>query len=262
MHSSYNTLKIEIAERIALLTLNRPEVLNALNNETLDELEKAFHELNASESAGAVILTGAGEKAFCAGADVRELAKLDALGARHQALRGQRVMDVIEASGKPVIAAVNGVALGGGCELAMACHVRIAAEEARFGQPEVKLGIIPGYGGTQRLTRLVGKGAAMEMVLSGDMVSAQEAQRLGLVNRLAPRSELLSVCRKLAGTFLSNGPLALRYSIEAINRGQEMPQSDALVLEASLFSLSFASADMQEGMRAFVEKRKAQFQGK
>lgn len=259
----FRNIRLEIEDRIALLTFNRPEVLNALNRETLQELQAALAQLKHDDAVGAVILTGAGEKAFVAGADIKELARIEtALQAREGSLRGQAIFDEIENFPKPVIAAVNGFALGGGCEMAMACHLRIAAEEAQFGQPEVKLGIIPGYGGTQRLTRLVGKGLAMELVLSGQLISAAEALRIGLVNKVVKRNELLAVCRQLTSAILANGPLALRYSIEAINRGAEMPLPQAQALEATLFGLSCASEDRKEGTQAFMKKRKPVFRGR
>ena len=260
--ADFKNLKSTIQDRVAYLTVNRPEVLNALDEETLDELEKAFSEFRDSEDVGVVILRGAGEKAFVAGVDIKELADLDALGARAKAIRGQALFERIETFPKPVIGAINGFCLGGGCELAMVCHIRIATENATFGQPEVKLGIIPGYGGTQRWSRLVGKGLAMEVILSGEMISAAEAQRVGLVSRIVSQRDLMPYCRELAAKILSNAPLAVRYSIEAINRGAEMPLHQALGLEATLFGLSFATQDMQEGMKAFLEKRASQFRGR
>lgn len=257
------SVKVETTDGVTLLTISRPEALNALNQETLDVLGRILDGLREDDGARVVILTGAGEKAFVAGADIRELAQMEnAHQARERAIRGQKVLDAIEGFPKPVIAAINGFALGGGCELAMACHLRVAAEEARLGQPEVKLGITPGYGGTQRLVRLVGKGVAMELILSGEMISAAEALRIGLVNRVVSRRELMPYCRRLAKTMMSNAPLALRYAIEAIHRGKEMPLREALLLEATLFGLSFGTQDGQEGLRAFTEKRKPRFEGK
>jgi enoyl-CoA hydratase len=252
---------VEKADRIAWVTLNRPEKLNALNNEVLKDLELVFAALEQDAEVGVVVLTGAGEKAFVAGADIAELKTLDTAGARVQALRGQAVFQRIEAMPKPVIAAVNGFALGGGCELALACHIRIASENARFGLPEVSLGIIPGYGGTQRLPRLVGKGIALDMILSGEMVPAAEALRMGLVSRVVPQAELRATAGKLAKTILSRGPLALRSALAAVNEGIEMPQEQGLLYEASLFGLLAATQDMQEGMAAFLEKRQAGFKG-
>lgn len=252
---------VEKADRIAWVTLNRPEKLNALNNEVLEELEQIFADLEQDAKVGVVVLTGAGEKAFVAGADIAELRTLDTAGARVQALRGQAVYQRIESLPKPVIAAVNGFALGGGCELALACHIRIASETARFGLPEVSLGLIPGYGGTQRLPRLVGKGVALDMILSGDMVPAADALRMGLVSRVVPAADLKAAATKLAKTILSRGPLALRSALAAVNEGLEMPQEQGLQYEAALFGLLAATQDMQEGMGAFLEKRAATFKG-
>ncbi len=260
--AEFRTLKIEIEDRIALVTLNQPEVLNALNQATMEELEGAFGERLAQDDLGAVIQTGAGEKAFVAGADIKELAVLDPLEARAKSRQGHRLMERIEGFSKPVIAAINGFCLGGGCELALACHIRIAAESAQIGLPEVKLGLVPGYGGTQRLPRLVGKGKAMEMILSGESIGAQEAERVGLVNGVVSREDLIPRCRELATGILANGPLAVRYCIEAVNSGLEMPLQEATRLEASLFSLCCATRDMKEGTRAFIDKRKAQSKGR
>ena len=259
--SEFKILKIEVENQIALLTISQPKVLNALNETTMEELESAFGNRLKEADVGAIILTGAGEKAFVAGADIKELAQLNPLDARLKALRGHELLELIEGFPKPVIAAVNGYCLGGGCELALACHLRIASENAQFGLPEVKLGLIPGYGGTQRLPRLVGKGRAMEMILSGESISAQEAARIGLVNSVVPREELIPKCRELAEKILRNAPLAVRYSIEAINAGLEMPLQEATRLEASFFGLSCATEDMREGTRAFTEKRNPQFKG-
>ena len=252
---------VEIADRIATVTLNRPEKLNALNNEVLQELELIFADLEQNPDVGVVIVTGAGEKAFVAGADISELKSLDTAGARVQALRGQAVFQRIESLPKPVIAAVNGFALGGGCELALACHIRIASETARFGLPEVSLGIIPGYGGTQRMARLVGKGVALDLILSGEMTSAADALRMGLVSRVVPVADLQATAQKLARTILSRGPLALRSALAAVNEGLEMTQEQGIQYEASLFGLLAATQDMQEGMSAFLEKRQAAFKG-
>ncbi len=260
--AEFSNLKIEIEDRIALLTLNQPEVLNALNQSTMEELEAVFHKRLAQDDVGAVIVTGAGDKAFAAGADIKELAALDPLEARAVSRQGHRILEVIEGFSRPVIAAINGFCLGGGCELALACHIRIAAESAQIGLPEVKLGLIPGYGGTQRLPRLVGKGRAMEMILSGKSIGAQEAQRIGLVNGVVPLKDLISRCRELATRILANGPLAVRYCIEAINSGLDMSLQEATRLEASLFSLCCATQDMKEGTRAFLEKKKPQFKGR
>ena len=254
-------IHLETIDRIAWLTLQRPEKLNALNNQVLQELEQAFAALEFDEAVGAVVVTGAGEKAFVAGADIAELASLDTASARRQALAGQAVYDRIEAFPKPVIAAVNGFALGGGCELALACHIRVASENARFGLPEVSLGIIPGYGGTQRLPRLVGKGVALDMILSGEMVGAADALRMGLVSRVFPLADLKAGVEKLARTILSRGPLALRSALDAVHQGLEMPQEKGMRFEATLFGLLAATQDMKEGMGAFLEKRPAAFKG-
>ncbi len=254
-------LHTDIVDRAAWITLQRPEKLNALNNEVLKELEQAFAALEFDDQVGAVVLTGSGEKAFVAGADIAELAALDTAAARRQALAGQAVFDRIEGFPKPVIAAVNGFALGGGCELALACHIRIASENARFGLPEVSLGVIPGYGGTQRLPRLVGKGVALDLILSGEMLSAADALRIGLVSRVFPQAELRAGADKLVRTILSRGPLALRSALDAVHQGLEMPQEKGLQFEAALFGLLASSLDMKEGMTAFLEKRPARFKG-
>ena len=252
---------IEKLDRVAWVTLNRPDKLNALNNELLKELECQLAGLENDPEVGVIVLTGAGEKAFVAGADISELKDLDSASARVQALKGQEVFNRLERMPKPVIAAVNGFALGGGCELALACHIRIASENARFGLPEVSLGIIPGYGGTQRLPRLVGKGVALDMILSGEMVGAADALRMGLVSRVLPQAELKAAAAKLAATILSRGPLALRSALAAVHQGLEMPLEQGLQYEAAVFGLLASSQDMQEGMGAFLEKRPAQFKG-
>jgi enoyl-CoA hydratase len=258
---SYETLLYEIRARIAYVTVNRPQKLNALNQRCIQELTDCFDRIGKAREAGAVILTGAGEKAFVAGADINELAALTPTEARETALQGQALMDRIEHLGKPVVAAVNGFALGGGCELAMACTLRIASDNARFGQPEVRLGIIPGYAGTQRLPRLVGKGRALEMILGGEPISAQEAWRIGLANQVVSLTELIPAVEKAIQKILANGPVAVRYALEAVHRGVEMTEADGGQLEASLFGLCCATSDMKEGTRAFLEKRPAQFKG-
>lgn len=256
-----STLIVEKQDRIAWVTLNRPEKLNALNSELLKELDCTFAGLEQDPEVAVVVLTGAGEKAFVAGADIAELRDLDSAGARLQALRGQAVFQRIEDMPKPVIAAVNGFALGGGCELALACHVRIASETARFGLPEVSLGVIPGYGGTQRLPRIVGKGVALDMILSGEMVGAADALRTGLVSRVFPAAELRAGAEKLARTMLSRSPLALRQALTSVHQGLEMTQAQGLQFEAAVFGLLASSHDMKEGMTAFLEKRPAAFKG-
>ena len=259
---AYETLLYEKRGGIAYVTVNRPEKLNALNRKVMEELGACFAEIRDDEDVRAVILTGAGEKAFVAGADINELALQTPVEGKETSLRGQRVLDSIENLGKPVIAAVNGYALGGGCELAMACTLRVASESARFGQPEVKLGIIPGYAGTQRLPRLVGKARAHEMILSGEPISAQEAYRIGLVNQVAAAKDLIAVAEAWARKIIANAPLAVKFAMEAVNRGCEMTQAEGEFLEATLFGLCSTTADMKEGTRAFLEKRPPKFVGK
>jgi enoyl-CoA hydratase len=259
---AFDNLLLERDGAIALLTINRPKVLNALNSQTIDELRRAILDLKHDDSARAVIVTGAGEKSFVAGADINELAVQTPTGGREHALKGQHVFDLIENMGKPVIAAINGFALGGGCELAMACTLRLAADSARLGQPEIALGLIPGYAGTQRLSRLVGKGAAMEMILTGAAISAADAYRIGLVNRVVAAAELMTEARALAHQLAKNAPVAMRYIINAVNKGFEMPFAEACQYEATLFGLVASTDDMKEGTAAFLEKRKAEFKGK
>src|SRR6201988_265361 len=247
---------------IAYVTVNRPKVLNALNTPTWADLQAAYEDAKADASVHGVILTGAGDKAFIAGADISELAHVDAYGAEESSRFGQGVLDLIENLGKPVIAAVNGFVLGGGCETAMACTIRIAAEHAKFAQPEVKLGLLPGGGGTQRLPRLVGKGRALQLILSGEMINAAEAYRIGLVNEVVPAADLISRAEAILKQILANAPLAVKYSLEAVNKGMETSQSEGLALEASFFGLCAGTEDKQEGTRAFLEKRVAQFQGR
>jgi enoyl-CoA hydratase len=258
----FDNLLLERDEAVALVTIHRPTVLNALNMATLDELRCVILDLKNDDSVRAVILTGSGEKAFVAGADINELAVQAPIAGREHALAGQHVLDLIENMGKPVIAAINGYALGGGCELALACTLRIAADTARLGQPEINLGILPGYAGTQRLSRLVGKARAMELILTGAQISASEAERIGLVNRVVPAAALLTEAKKLAGALARQAPIAVRYIIDAINHGLEMPFVEGCRFEATLFGLVAASEDMREGMRSFLEKRKPEFTGK
>ena len=247
---------------IAYVTLNRPKVLNALNQRTWENLRTAFEDARDDAEVRGVILTGAGDKAFIAGADISELAQVTAVEAEKSSSYGQEVLNLIENLGKPVIAAVNGFALGGGCETAMACTIRVASEHAKFGQPEVTLGLIPGGGGTQRLPRLIGKGRALQIILSGEMISAQEAFRIGLVNEVVPAAELITRAEAILKRIFSNAPVAVKYSLEAVNKGMETSQAEGLSLEASLFGLCAGTEDKKEGTSAFLEKRKPQFQGR
>jgi enoyl-CoA hydratase len=258
---TFQNILIDRDAGVATLTINRPKVLNALDMRTLDELRRAMLAFRRDDGVRAVIVTGSGDKSFVAGADINELSVQTPTGGRDHAMRGQHVLDLVENLGKPVIAAINGYALGGGCELAMACTLRVAAESARLGQPEINLGIIPGYAGTQRLSRLIGRGRALELLLTGDQVSATEALRLGLVNRVVPGPELMAEARKLAHALAAKAPIAVRYIIDAVNRGLQMPFNDAQVFEATLFGLVSTTDDMREGTRAFLEKRKAEFKG-
>jgi enoyl-CoA hydratase len=259
---TYQTLLVDVADALATVTVNRPEKLNALSGAVVAELHDAARALRADAAVRGVIVTGAGPKAFVAGADIAELARLDVPGARAMALAGQAMTTAFAAMGKPVVAAVNGFALGGGCELALACHLRIASENAKFGQPEVKLGLIPGYGGTQRLARLVGKGRALHLLLTGETIDAQEAYRIGLVTKVVPAGALLSEAAALLRQILANGPVAVSLTTDAVERGLEMPLADGLRLEADLFALGAATEDMKEGTAAFLEKRAANFKGK
>ena len=254
-------LLIEREGASAIVTINRPKVLNALDSTTLDELRRTVLELKDDDSVRAVIVTGAGDKSFVAGADIRELAVMTPAGGREHAIRGQHVFDLVEQMGKPVIAAINGFALGGGCELAMACTIRVASDTAKLGQPEINLGLIPGYAGTQRLARIVGKGRALELLLSGDQIAAAEALRIGLVNRVVPAGELMAEARKLATSLAAKAPVAVHYILEAVNKGLEMPFAQAQIFEATLFGLVASTDDMREGTTAFLEKRKAGFKG-
>ena len=257
----YSTLLFDLADGIARITINRPDKLTALNATVIGELAQAAERVETDAEVRGVILTGAGNKAFVAGADISELARQGPFDGKARALAGQQMMRRFERCGKPVIAAVNGFALGGGCELAMACHVRIASESARFGQPEVKLGLGPGYGGTVRLPRLVGKGRALELLLTGGMIDAQEAWRIGLVNRVAPADRLLEETESLLRSIVEQGPLAVRSVLECVETGYDLSVDQALLLEANHFGLLSATADMREGAAAFLEKRKPAFTG-
>jgi enoyl-CoA hydratase len=259
---TFENLLIERDDAVAVVTFNRPKVLNALNTQTLTELSSAIAAFKDDPGVRAIVLTGAGEKSFVAGADINELAVQTPIEGKEHARRGQQVLDAIEQLGKPVIAAVNGFALGGGCELAMACTIRIAAETARFGQPEINLGIIPGYAGSQRLPRLVGKGIALEILLTGDMISAQRAFEIGLVNRVVPATDLMAEAKKLAHLLASKAPIATRYIIQAVNEGLDSPLTVGQFVETALFGAIASSSDMKEGTKAFLEKRKAVWQGK
>ncbi len=258
----FENILFEKKNAIGYVTVNRPKALNALNMATMDELRAAFTDIQSDSTVRTAILTGAGEKAFIAGADINELAQQDAMTGKAFAHRGQSVLDLIENLGKPVIACINGFALGGGCEIALACTMRLASENAKLGQPEVKLGIIPGYGGSQRLPRLVGKGMAMQLVLTGEMISAQEALRIGLVNEVIAAGDLIARAEVIAGKIAANAPLAVQYAMEAVNQGMEMTLDEGLFLEATLFGVCCSTADKKEGTSAFLEKRVAQFQGK
>lgn len=259
---SFTTLLYAVENRIARITLNRPDKLNALDATVIAELGDAVGHIESDDAVGAVVLTGAGPKAFAAGADIAELAEQGPMDGKGRAQAGQRVMRRLERCGKPVIAAVNGFALGGGCELAMACHLRVASDTAKFGQPEVKLGLGPGYGGTVRLPRLVGRGRALELLLTGAMIGAEEAYRIGLVNRVVPADRLLSEAEELARTILEQGPLAVRLILEAVDTGLDLTVDEALLLEANHFGLLSSTADMREGTAAFLGKRKPRFKGR
>jgi enoyl-CoA hydratase len=259
---SYETLLVSIEQNIARVTLNRPEVLNALNAPMFDELEHAFREIAAREDVRVVLLTGAGDKAFAAGADIRELQELDVPGGERKARRGQEVFGLIEGCGKPVIALINGFALGGGCELAMACTIRIVAESAKLGQPEVKLGLLPGYGGTQRLPRLVGQSAALKLLLTGEMIGAAEALRIGLVDEVVSKEGLLERGEELARVIATSAPLAVKACLDAVRRGREVPLAEALEIEAVLFGGLFGTDDTKHGLQAFVDKRKPVWTGR
>jgi len=265
MSSPAATLENVLYEKkgaIAYITLNRPQVLNALNQRTWEELRAAFEDARDDAEVRGIILTGAGDKAFAAGADISELAKATAVQAEKSSSYGQEVLNLVESLGKPVIAAVNGFALGGGCETAMACTIRVASENAKFGVPEVTLGLIPGCGGTQRLPRLVGKGRALQLILSGGMIGADEAYRIGLVNEVVPAADLISRAEAILKPILANAPLSVKFAIEAVNNGLNTTVTEGLALEASYFGLCAGTEDKKEGTEAFLQKRKAQFQGR
>lgn len=257
---AYETISLAVADRIATITINRPDKLNALNERVITELGEAIDEVSGNAEIGGVVLTGAG-RAFVAGADIAELTDHGASSAKALAQRGQDVFRRYESSLKPTIAAVNGFALGGGCELAMACHIRIASEAAKFGQPEVKLGLIPGYGGTQRLPRLIGKGRALQLLLTGETIDANEAYRIGLVNRVVAPNDLIATATSVLQTILANGPLAVAYCVESVNGGYDLTLDEALALEATAFGQLFATDDKREGTQAFLEKRAPRFTG-
>jgi enoyl-CoA hydratase len=259
---AFENLLYEKKDGIAWITINRPKVLNALNRKTVEEFRDALLDARDDHAVRVLILTGSGEKAFVAGADINELAQHTPVDGKEFSLFGQAALHLLETMGKPSICAVNGYALGGGCELALACSIRLASKTAKLGQPEVKLGIIPGYGGSQRLARLCGKGIAHEICLTGEMITAEEAQRIGLVNHIYEPAELLPAAEAMAKKIIEKAPLAIKYCMEAIERGVEIPQEDGLFLEATLFGLCCATEDMREGTRAFLEKRAAQFKGR
>ena len=258
----YENLLYEKKDGIATITFNRPKVLNALNRKTVEELQHALLDARDDSAVRVLVLTGAGEKAFIAGADIGELSQQTPVVGKEFSLFGQGVIHLLETIGKPSICAINGFALGGGCELALACSIRIASKTAKLGQPEVKLGILPGYGGSQRLARLCGKGVAHELCLTGEMISAEEAMRIGLVNHIYEPQELIPAAEAMAKKIIANAPLAVKYAMEAIERGVEMPQEEGLFLEATLFGVACATEDMREGTKAFLEKRKPDFKGK
>jgi enoyl-CoA hydratase len=259
---AYENILYEKKDSIAYITFNRPKVLNALNRKTVEELQHALVDARDDQAVRVLILTGAGEKAFVAGADISELALQTPVNGKEFSLFGQGVFHLLETMGKPSICAINGFALGGGCELALSCTIRIASKTAKLGQPEVKLGILPGYGGSQRLARLCGKGVAHEVCLTGEMITGEEALRMGLVNHIYEPAELIPAAEALAKKIIANGPLAVKFTMEAIERGMEMAQEEGLFLEATLFGVACATEDMREGTKAFLEKRPPQFKGK
>jgi enoyl-CoA hydratase len=260
--TTYDSIQYETGDAIATITVNRPDKLNALNAATIDELHAAFGEAHRDDGVRALVLTGAGGKAFVAGADIAELATMGPLNGIRVSRQGQDAFRFLETMGKPVVAAVNGFALGGGLELALACHLRVASSKAKFGLPEVKLGIIPGYGGTIRLPRLVGRGRALELILTGEMIDAAEAHRIGLVNRIAEPEQLMAETRALVGTIVANGPIALAMALESVDHAATSSTGNALRLESDLFGLLASTDDMREGMQAFLEKRAAAFKGR
>ena len=262
MPDTFENILLEKQDRIATITVNRPDRLNALNAGTVEELEQAFRAVAADEAVLGVVVTGAGEKAFVAGADIGELSRMGPIDGIAVSRAGQDAFRFLETMGKPVIAAVNGYALGGGLELALACHLRVASEKARFALPEVKLGIIPGYGGTIRLPRIVGRGRALELILTGEMIDATEAHRIGLVNRVVPAGSTLDEARGLMTRIVANGPIALRLALESVEHGLDAAFDDGQTLESSLFGLLATTDDMREGMGAFLEKREARFEGR
>ena len=262
MYDNLENVRAEAREGILYVTIDRPKVLNALNAQTVEEIHRVFEQARGDDRVKAVIVTGGGEKAFVAGADINELAQKTPITGKETSERGQFILSRIERFPKPVIAAINGFALGGGCEIALACHIRIASEKAQIGLPEVTLGIIPGYGGTQRMVRLLGKGKAFELVCTGDRIPAAEAERIGLVNKVVPPEQLISAAEEMARKIMSRSPVAVRAAIEAINYGADMPQPEGEFLEATLFGLLCASEDTKEGMAAFLEKRPPDFTGR
>ncbi len=258
---SYNNLLYEVEDKIAIISIDRPEVLNALNRETFHELHEAVLSVRDDDSVGGMIVTGAGEKAFVAGADINELVQATALSGREASIRGQETLQLFELMGKPVIAAINGYALGGGFELALGCHIRIAAENAMMGLPEVGLGIMPGFGGSQRLPRLIGTSRALELILTGKSISAEEALSWGIVSKVVPEGEALNAAKEMMKEILTKAPMSIKMSIEAVNRGMNMSLDEGLAIESDRFGLLCGTEDMKEGMNAFLEKREAKFKG-